>query len=75
VVIFGGATYEGGFNDVLSFDVRAEQWTRHNSVGASPSPRYLHGACRVADSMFVFGGYSEIGLLNDRWQFTLDTRS
>ena len=36
-----------------------------NEVGVAPSKRYKHTASTVDTRMFVFGGYSEIGLLND----------
>ncbi|KAJ1624058.1 hypothetical protein T492DRAFT_882564 [Pavlovales sp. CCMP2436] len=74
VVIFDGFADESYFNDVLSFGVRTRQWTRHECAGASPSPRVGHAACRVAESMYVFGGRSGGGWLNDLWEYALDTR-
>jgi hypothetical protein len=79
VVIFGGGTDDRDFNDVLSFSVRTRQWTLHECAGASPSPRYDHSACRVAESMFVLGGTSHAfpvnDALNDMWEYALDTRA
>ncbi|KAJ1624041.1 hypothetical protein T492DRAFT_912080 [Pavlovales sp. CCMP2436] len=80
VVIFGGVTDEavdgGFFNDVLSFSVGTRQWTRHKCSGASPSPRYGHAACRVAESMYVLGGIdSNTDSLKDLWEYAFDTRA
>jgi len=76
VVIFGGGTGSGDcLNDVLSFSVCTRQWTRHECAGASPSPRDDHVACRVAGSMYVFGGCTAMGLaFTDLWEYALDTR-
>jgi len=61
---------------VLSFSVRKRQWTRHECAGASPSPRYGHAACRVAESMYVFGGIdSNTDSLNNLWKYAFDTRA
>jgi len=71
VVIFGGFVDEGCFNDVISFSMRTRHWTRHECVGASPSPRAHHAACRVAESIYIFGGKDS---LNDLWKYALDMR-
>ncbi|KAJ1632697.1 hypothetical protein T492DRAFT_867794 [Pavlovales sp. CCMP2436] len=57
MVIFEGFTGGSYVNDVLSFSVRTRP--QHECAGASPSPRYGHAACRVAESinrLVVFGG-------------------
>jgi len=75
VVIFGGSADDRLLNDVLSFSVRTHQWTLHECAGASPSPRMDHAACRVAESMYVFGGDDSNNYsLNELWEYTLDTR-
>jgi len=75
-VIFGGLTLGSCFNDVLSFSVCTRQWTWHECAGASPSPRFGHAACRVAESMYVFGGRMTGGVaLNDLWEYALVTRA
>jgi len=77
VVIFGGFAYDHvlSFNNVLSFSVRTRQWTLHECAGESPSPRMDHAACRVAESMYVFGGDDSNNYsLNELWEYTLDTR-
>jgi hypothetical protein len=75
VVIFGGSAADRRLNDVLSFSVRTRQWTLHECAGASPSPRYGHSACRVAESMFVLGGMTNEDSLNDLWEYALDMRA
>ncbi|KAJ1624547.1 hypothetical protein T492DRAFT_911656 [Pavlovales sp. CCMP2436] len=78
VVIFGGFAYDHvlSFNNVLSFSVRTRQWTLHECAGASPSRRYGHSACRVAENMYVFGGHdSNEDSLNDLWEYALDARA
>ena len=34
-----------------------------------PSPRQYHSACVIGHSMYVYGGESSEGNLNDLWQF------
>ncbi|KAJ1632196.1 hypothetical protein T492DRAFT_868653 [Pavlovales sp. CCMP2436] len=80
VVIFGGTGTTGSgfhdvFKDMLSLSVCTREWTRHECVDASPSPRTDHLACRVADSMYIFGGRSAGGSLNDLWEYALGTRA
>jgi len=74
VVIFGG-TADRCFNGVFSFSVGAHQWTRYKCSGASPSPRFDYAACRVAESMYIFGGNTENDSLNNLWEYALDTRT
>ncbi|KAJ1634523.1 hypothetical protein T492DRAFT_566830, partial [Pavlovales sp. CCMP2436] len=78
--LFGGGDGECLLNDVWLFDtrtaaVRTHRWTRHECAGASPSPRYLHAACRVAESMYIFGGSAAEVLLNDLWEYALNARA
>jgi len=75
VVIFGSNTPGCLFNDVLSFSVRKRQWTRHECAGASPSLRAYHTACRVVESMYVFGGIAQGVSRNDLWAYALDAHA
>mmetsp|Transcript_41576 Transcript_41576/g.97682 ORF Transcript_41576/g.97682 Transcript_41576/m.97682 type:complete len:118 (+) Transcript_41576:2-355(+) len=55
--------------------MRMRQWTRHECAGASPSPRMSHAACRVAESMYIFGGGTAGVSLNDLWAYALGARA
>jgi hypothetical protein len=65
LVIGGEGVLPGSyFNDVHSFDLSLQQWTRLHPTGDGasgrllPSPRMGHSACKVGDAVLVFGGYT-----------------
>eukprot|EP01127_Copromyxa_protea_P018241 TRINITY_DN5695_c0_g1_i1.p1 TRINITY_DN5695_c0_g1~~TRINITY_DN5695_c0_g1_i1.p1 ORF type:complete len:2773 (-),score=509.09 TRINITY_DN5695_c0_g1_i1:66-7241(-) len=77
--IFGGAdsiskgrTY---FNDIWEYDLTSGVWTElvPKNVGFSPEPRAGHMMILSEKTIYVFGGYSAKGLLNDMWSFDLET--
>lgn len=76
--VFGGRTEEGLQNDVHFMDTRSLEWSGAlhrpwccvdsqpmNSVGQAPSKRYMHTGSAVGSRMYIFGGDSSLGLLND----------
>lgn len=63
------------FNDVWSYDPRANNWTQLDCVGFIPTPREGHAAALVNDVMYVFGGRTDEGIdLGDLAAFRISTR-
>jgi Galactose oxidase, central domain len=72
---FGGTNGLQWFNDVWSYDPRANIWTQQECIGYIPAPREGHSAAVVGDVMYVFGGRTEEGTdLGDLAAFRLSTR-
>ncbi|KAJ5198800.1 uncharacterized protein N7498_007917 [Penicillium cinerascens] len=73
--LFGGTNGVKWFNDVWSYDPRANAWTEVDCVGFIPTPREGHAAALVNDVMYVFGGRTDEGLdLGDLSAFRISTR-
>lgn len=73
--LFGGTNGLQWFNDVWSFDPRANSWTQLDCVGFIPTPREGHAAALVNDVMYVFGGRTDEGIdLGDLAAFRISTR-
>ncbi|KAI9325911.1 hypothetical protein DFJ73DRAFT_867781 [Zopfochytrium polystomum] len=83
--VFGGASHEEGFrNDLYLLNFETKSWTEVKiSEKDLPTPRYEHCAAAVKwreqeqatpkrECLFVFGGSSEKGLLNDCWIFDFE---
>eukprot|EP00921_Rhytidocystis_pertsovi_P009250 GHVQ01014879.1.p1 GENE.GHVQ01014879.1~~GHVQ01014879.1.p1 ORF type:complete len:1028 (+),score=142.62 GHVQ01014879.1:337-3420(+) len=60
MLVFGGLTSEGRMlNDLFEYWLNLNVWTRGTvRSGTPPTPRYMHAAVVLEDSMFVFGGFS-----------------
>jgi len=67
MIVFGGRTSNLFLNDLFSFDLKEESWTRLDPEGEEiPSARNAHVAVLVKDRMFVFGGYNDqLGVLGN----------
>ncbi|EPS30445.1 hypothetical protein POX_b02546 [Penicillium oxalicum] len=73
--LFGGTNGVKWFNDVWTFDPRANTWTELDCVGFIPTPREGHAAALVNDVMYVFGGRTDEGIdLGDLSAFRITTR-
>ncbi|KAF3917267.1 hypothetical protein AA313_de0203557 [Arthrobotrys entomopaga] len=73
--LFGGTNGLIWFNDVWSYDPRANSWTQLDCIGYIPSPREGHSAALVGDTMYVFGGRSNDGTdLGDLAAFRIPSR-
>lgn len=73
--LFGGTNGVKWFNDVWSYDPRANAWTEMDCVGFIPTPREGHAAALVNDVMYVFGGRTDEGVdLGDLSAFRISTR-
>ena len=79
VVLFGGATGDGGRytinNDTYLVDVRSNTWKKLDDVG-SPSPRAAHCSCCVDNmQMVVYGGATGGGTLSLDEIYLLDLQT
>ncbi|THC91599.1 hypothetical protein EYZ11_008942 [Aspergillus tanneri] len=73
--LFGGTNGLQWFNDVWTYDPRANQWTQLDCVGFIPTPREGHAAALVNDVMYIFGGRTDEGIdLGDLAAFRITTR-
>jgi hypothetical protein len=66
VVLFGGYTFNGIFNDTWSFDGAA--WRR--ASGVAPSARSFHAMAALNGSVVLFGGTGTgTSTFGDTWTF------
>ncbi|KAK1147434.1 Negative regulator of mitotic exit [Aspergillus melleus] len=73
--LFGGTNGLQWFNDVWTYDPRANQWSQLDCVGFIPTPREGHAAALVNDVMYIFGGRTDEGVdLGDLAAFRITTR-
>lgn len=74
MILFGGDSdyTQVWYNDVWAYDCRLESWIELRPTGSLPLPRA--GLSMAYDPstnrLVVFGGASEIGVVNDTWAFT-----
>jgi hypothetical protein len=83
LILFGGyiEQMKGAhvpLNDLWIFDHHHFSWTKHNTSGIAPPPRFFHTACILQGAsgylMAVFGGASyHRAMLNDTWVLNLTT--
>ena len=70
IIVWGGRGEFGELNDLHKYNSLAKVWTKIEKANEE-SPTSRSGAC-IAVSLpflFVFGGYSSSGYLNDLWLF------
>ncbi len=70
---FGGQADGHRSNDTWSFDISTRKWTELQCTGSIPSPRSRHAAVLVGGVMYVFGGYSGNGDLDDLYALQLSS--
>ena len=75
VIIFGGLGVSGFLNDLWAFDVVRQTWTRLETSGPGPAPRFGHNAVydSIGCQMVVWAGQQGGQFYNDTW--TLDLQS
>ena len=75
MVIFGGRDLddEKYNNDVHLFDLEEKTWTKITPEGLAPTPRAYHSAVIRGTVMWIFGGSSDAGYLNELYSFDLET--
>ncbi len=75
VVLFGGRSTSGALGDGWILDLSAAPlWSRLDSTGVAPSPRYGHNLVHDADNerVLLFGGRDDAGHIdNETWQLSL----
>jgi hypothetical protein len=73
LIVFGGSDLNSKFyNDVYYFDLLKKTWIKANCVGNIPTPRADHSAVVYGTTMWVFGGASSSGYLNDLYSFNIE---
>jgi N-acetylneuraminic acid mutarotase len=77
IVLFGGFTERGYYNDVWVYDPRLNSWEERLIHGDRPSPRGAMGfAYDESNDVFImFGGFSELGYFSDTWALDLDSNA
>ncbi len=72
--VFGGSS-NGIYHDLYRLNIDTGRWSGAlAALGAVPSPRYGHTAVIYGDSMFVYGGYDQMGFAcNDLYELSLAT--
>jgi hypothetical protein len=74
IVVFGGCYMESTcYNDVYYLDLLADTWISIKTTGSIPTPRQGHSAVLYGSSMWVYGGSSSDGYLNDLYSLNLET--
>ncbi|MCI0565525.1 MAG: hypothetical protein MN733_44240, partial [Nitrososphaera sp.] len=74
LVLFGGFTENGYFNDMWAYSLRENSWKELQILGELPSPRGAMGFAydESNDSFIMFGGFSDKGFFSDTWIFYPD---
>jgi N-acetylneuraminic acid mutarotase len=74
--IIGGANPSESFNDVYCFDFAKLNWDKLGDLEHFKTGRYEHSCFydNHEKNIFVFGGSSELGILNDMLKFGLERK-
>lgn len=73
--LFGGTDGNVWFNDVWTYDPRANSWSELDCIGYIPVAREGHSAALVNDTMYIFGGRTQEGVdLGDLAAFRISSR-
>jgi len=76
LVVFGGCFLDREcFGDVRVLDTVEDRWFAPVVSGVGPTPREGHSATLVADNIYVFGGSSEQGYMNDLYVLAVGEQS
>lgn len=76
LVVFGGCFLDREcFSDVRVLDTVEDRWLAPVVSGVGPTPREGHTATLVADNIYVFGGSSEQGYMNDLYVLAVGEQS
>ncbi len=69
VYLFGGQVGSGFSNDLFTYDVAANTWTKLTPGGSLPAPRWRHAfAYDSTNNVFLlFGGQDASTIYNDSW--------
>ncbi len=60
IVVYGGQSAGVLYNDVHILDVENMKWTKIDTSGDAPCPRYQHSAVYLPldHSIYIYGGYA-----------------
>ncbi|MEZ4521403.1 MAG: kelch repeat-containing protein [Thermomicrobiales bacterium] len=76
LLLFGGQSNTAAYlGDFWAFDTATTSWTELEPESGSPSPRNLYSLVRNTESgdLFLFGGASASGMLNDLWSYRVES--
>jgi hypothetical protein len=74
MVMFGGCYMESTcYNDVHFLDILSNVWIPVQTTGSIPTARQGHSAALYGSTMWVYGGSSNDGYLNDLYSLNLET--
>lgn len=75
-IMFGGQGDSGLLNDLYTFNLKQKVW-EYVPITSITNPTPRKGSCLAAnhDLVFIFGGYSESGYMNELWVFDRSTNS
>lgn len=74
LLIYGGANHLGPSNEMFSFDLEKQEWSKIPSRGALSDRiqgREMHAGVVDGDMLYVFGGRGQSGVLSDLSLFDL----
>jgi hypothetical protein len=68
--LFGGRDGARAFGDLWRYDLAADAWTRIETAGAGPAPRFGHTGTWVPDvGLVVWSGQAGSDFFSDAWAF------
>lgn len=74
MLVFGGCYQEiKCYNDLHFLDLRSQKWIEIPTLGKKPTPRGNHAAILYGTTLYVYGGNSVEGFLNDVFSLNLET--
>ncbi|KYQ93592.1 Kelch repeat-containing protein [Tieghemostelium lacteum] len=73
LIVFGGGSFSGFLNDILSFSLENCKWSAIQTAANTvvPCGRSKHSSCLVDDRLYIFGGGDGIRLYNDMFYLDL----
>jgi hypothetical protein len=77
IYLFGGQIGAGYSNDIFSYDVPTNTWTKRTSAGPMPAPRWMSAlAYDSTNNVFLlYGGADDSKVYNDTWIFNPSTNA
>jgi N-acetylneuraminic acid mutarotase len=73
-LLFGGLNFLGALSDVWIYDILHNYWTRI-PIASTPSPRMYSATTFVDGSLYIYGGFDDVMLLQDTWLLDFESRS
>jgi hypothetical protein len=74
LLVFGGCYQEiKCYNDLHFLDLRSQKWIEIPTLGKKPTPRGNHAAILYGTTLYIYGGNSVEGFLNDIFSIDLET--